>query len=97
MNDFELKLPPEVLEGIPSGHEDMLRYLSKYFDGVIEKYESRFQKRVSGALGGALSRYEKSLLKDFLIDAIIGKLGLSASVQPETTPRLGINGPFAES
>lgn len=96
MNDFELKLPPEVLEGIPSGRDEMIHYLSKYFDGVIEKYDSRFQKRVSGAFGGALSRYEKSILKDFLIDAIIGKLGLNSSIQPETQ-RLSVNGPFAES
>lgn len=96
MNDFELKLPPEVLEGIPSGHDEMIRHLSKHFDSVIDKYDSRFQKRVTGAFSGPLSRYEKSILKDFLIDAVIGKMGLDASVQPET-PRLGIDGPFAES
>lgn len=96
MNDFELKLPPEVLDGIPSGHDEMIRYLSRYFDSIINKYDSRFQKRVIGAFSGPLSRYEKSLLRDFLIDAIIGKIGPDAPIQPDT-PRAVIDGQFAES
>lgn len=80
MNNFELKLPSDVLEHIPSGHEDMLRYLAKYFDGVIEAYGIRFQHRVGGAFAGPLSRYEKSILKDFLIDATLGKLEASGLI-----------------
>lgn len=95
MNDFELKLPPEVLEGIPSGHDEMIRYLSTYFDGVIDKYDQRFKMRVTGAFSGPLSRYEKAILKDFLIDATIGRMGLD--VARIETPRLGVDGPFANS
>lgn len=74
MNNFELKLPPDVLDSIPPGHDDLIRFLAKYFDGVIEEYGVRFQGRVGGVFGGPLSRYEKSILKDFLIDAALGKL-----------------------
>ncbi len=75
MSNFALKLPSEILDSIPPGREDMIRFLSKYFDGVINDYDSRFQRRVGGGvLGGPLSRYEKSILKDFLIDAVMGKL-----------------------
>lgn len=74
MTNFELKLPSDILERIPPGHEDMIRFLAKYFDGVIDEYDVRFQKRVGGVMGGPLSKYEKSILKDFLIDAVLGKL-----------------------
>jgi hypothetical protein len=74
MNNFELKLPSDILENIPPSHEDMIRFLAKYFDGVIADYDGRFQKRVGGGpMGGPLSKYEKSILKDFLIDAVLGK------------------------
>lgn len=78
-NNFELKLPSDVLENIPSGHDDMIHYLARYFEGVIESYGSRFQQRVGGAFAGPLSRYEKSILKDFLIDVTLGKLEASKS------------------
>ncbi len=74
MLDLELKLPTEVLDNIPSSKEDMVLYLAKYFDGVISKYDVTFQKRVHGVMGGPLSRYEKSLLKDFLIAMTIGNI-----------------------
>lgn len=73
MDLLELRLPDEVMDNIPSGREEMVRYLSTYFDSVIEKYDVRFQKRVSGPMGGALSKYEKAVLKDFLIDQVIGR------------------------
>lgn len=84
MNNFELKLPSDILESIPPGHEDMIRFLAKYFDGVIDEYGVRFQRRVGGAFGGPLSKYEKSILKDFLIDVTLGKL--------EESPRLAAAG-----
>ncbi len=84
MTNFELKLPSDILESIPSGREDMIRFLAKYFDGVIDEYDVRFQRRVGGVLGGPLSKYEKSILKDFLIDAVLGKL--------EEPPRLAAVG-----
>ncbi len=75
MMDLEIKLPDEVMDNIPSGNrEEVARYLSKYFDGVIGDYDVRFQKRISGAFGQPLSRYEKSMLKDFLIEMTLGKI-----------------------
>lgn len=72
---IELKLPDEVMENIPSGGRDeMVRYLAKYFDTVIAEYDARFQKRVTGTFGAPLSKYEKSILKDFLIDQTLGKI-----------------------
>ena len=74
MTDVEIKLPDEILENIPEAKNELVQYLSSYFDGVIDKYDSRFQKRVMGILGQPLSRYEKAMLKDFLMDLAIGKL-----------------------
>jgi len=62
------------MENIPPGKDEMIRYLAKYFDTVIEQYDQRFQRRASGIMAGALSKYEKSMLKDFLIDTVIGRL-----------------------
>lgn len=75
MTDLELKIPDDVLETLPTGsREELVQFLSKYFDSVIDGYDIRFQKRVSGAFGGPLSRYEKSILKDFLIDLTLGRI-----------------------
>lgn len=85
MIDLELKLPAEVMDNIPSGsREDVVRYLAKYFDTVIDKYDARFQKRVQGGFGGPLSKYEKSILKDFLIDQTLGKIDESSLMAAET-------------
>ncbi len=77
MIDLELKLPDEVMENIPAGsRDDVVKYLAKYFDSIIGEYDNRFQKRMSQSaiLGGPLSKYEKSMLRDFLIDLTLGKL-----------------------
>lgn len=75
MTDLELKIPVEILETLPSGKEAMIRHLSSYFDGVIEKYGSVFEKRVQGGpMAGPLSKYEKSILKDFLLSTTLGRL-----------------------
>lgn len=69
MTDLELKIPEEVLETLPSNNKaELINSLARYFEEVINKYDVRFQKRVGGAVGGPLSRYERSILKDFLID-----------------------------
>lgn len=75
MINLELKLPDEVMENIPSGsREEVVRYLARYFDTVIAEYDVRFQKRVTGAFGAPLSKYERAILKDFLIDQTLGKI-----------------------
>ena len=74
MSDLEFKLPEDVLENIPSGKQDLINHLAKYFETVIDRYDLRFQKRVAGPLGAPLSRYEKSILRDFLLDIAIGKI-----------------------
>jgi len=74
MDDIELKLPDDVLDNIPESKGEMINYLSKYFDGVLDKYNDRFQKRVQGVMGHPLSRYERAILKDLLMDLALGKL-----------------------
>lgn len=81
MSKIELKLPDDVMENIPSGKREMLEYLSKQFDEVIADYDSSLQRRVPGVLGQPISRYERSLLKDFLIDMTIGKILKESSTQ----------------
>lgn len=84
MTELELKLPEDVLESIPPSREDMIKYLSQYFDSIIDQYNIRFQKRVQGAFSGPLSKYERSILKDFLIDVTIGNLEIARPVAAET-------------
>jgi hypothetical protein len=74
MNDLELRLPDEILEKVPSGKSDMIKFLSNYFDETIGQYELRLTKRVPGMMGNPLSRYERATIKDFLMDLAIGKL-----------------------
>ena len=71
---LDIKIPDDVLESLPTNKAAMLEHLSRYFDEVIAEYETRFQRRAKGVLGGPLSRYEKATLKDFLMDMTIGKL-----------------------
>lgn len=86
MTDLELRLPDDVMESIPSGNRDaVVLYLAKYFESVIDKYDVRFQKRVKGAFGAPLSRYERSILKDFLIDQALGKIEEASQVAAEAT------------
>jgi hypothetical protein len=84
MTDLELKLPDDVMESIPSDRQEMIRHLAKYFDTVIDKYDARFQKRVSGAFGSPLSKYEKAILKDFLIDQTLGRIEETAHLAAES-------------
>lgn len=85
---IELKLPDEVMENIPSGsRDDVVRYLAKYFDSVIAEYDVRFQKRVQGAFGSPLSKYEKSILKDFLIDQTLGRIEENSLLAAEALTR----------
>lgn len=85
MIDLELRLPDEVMENIPSGNtEEIVRYLARYFDTVIEKYNDRFQKRMRGPLGEPLSKYEKAIIKDFLIDQTLGRIEEGTPMAAET-------------
>ena len=69
---LDIKLPTEVMENLPTERSAMVEYVSRYVDEHIKQYEARFIKRVQGPMGGPLSRYERSLLKDFLLDSILG-------------------------
>lgn len=73
MDLLEIKLSDEIMENLPSDKAGMIQYLSKHFDEVLRKYDEDFQRRVPGMLGAPLSRYEKSLLKDFLLSAVLGR------------------------
>lgn len=85
MSLLEIRLPDDVMDNLPSDKAALVAYLSKHFDQVLEQYEKSFQRRVQGVLGGPLSRYEKSLLKDFLLDMVLGKK-LRESVDTITSP-----------
>jgi hypothetical protein len=83
---LEIRLPDEIMENLPSDKSSMVTYLSKHLDKVLEAYDAGFQRRVHGVLGGPLSRYEKSILKDFLLDAVLGKKLREALEAAPTSP-----------
>ena len=83
MKDLELRLPDEVMENIPAGKTALLSHLSSYLDEAISRYEDRLRARVPGMLGQPLSRYEKTLLKDFLLDLTVGKMHASEQLAAE--------------
>ena len=69
---LEIKLPDDVMENLPSNEADMVAFLSKYFDGVIDEYQADIVREVRGVMGGPLSRYERATIKDFLIRRVGG-------------------------
>lgn len=83
---LEIKLPDEVMERMPSNRAEVVAYLSKYADEVIHQYDVGFQRRVQGVMAGPLSRYEKALLKDFILDMTLGK-ELRQQLEEETQTR----------
>jgi len=68
---IEVRLPIEVLESLPSTKEDMIRHVLPYVDAAITDYEQSLRRRVSGSLGAALDRHEKSILRDFMLDRLL--------------------------
>jgi len=68
---IDVRLPEEVLEGLPAGKDEMVRYLVPYIDAAIAEYEQSLRRRVTGSLGGPLDRHEKSILRDFMLDRIL--------------------------
>jgi hypothetical protein len=69
---IEIKLPDDIMENCPQDKAAMGTYLAEYLNKVIAVYEKRFQQRVKGALGGPLSNFEKALLRDFMLEALLG-------------------------
>ncbi len=69
---IDIRLPDDVMENCPKDKTAMGVYLAEYLNKVIAVYEKRFQQRVTGALGGPLSNFEKALLRDFMLEALLG-------------------------
>jgi hypothetical protein len=89
---LEIKLPDEVMEKLPAGKSELVTFLSRLVDDEIADYEQDFQRRVQGVMGASLSRYEKSMLKDFILDRVLGKelrkhLEEPTQPQPFSVPR----------
>ncbi len=72
-SNLSIKLPDEVMESLPTNRSELVACLSRLVDEEISDYERDFQRRVQGTMGGPLSRYEKSILRDFILDRILGK------------------------
>lgn len=69
---LEIRLPDEVMETLPAEESELIPFLSRYFDGVIDDYQADLQRDVRGVMGGPLSRYERATIKDFLIRRVGG-------------------------
>lgn len=83
---LDIRLPEEAAEALPSSKEDMVRYLLPFVDAAIADYELSLRRRVPGTLGGNISKYEQSLLRDFLLDKLMGNVLNGDS----TSPRLPV-------
>ena len=68
---IDVRLPEEVLEGLPSTKEAMVQYLVPFVDQAIVDYELSLRRRVPGALGSSLARHEKAILRDFVLDRLM--------------------------
>lgn len=69
---LEIRLPDEVMETLPTEESELIPFLSRYFDGVIDDYQADVLRDVKGVMGGPLSRYERATIKDFLIRRVGG-------------------------
>ena len=67
----KITLPEEVMEHMPADRRGMIEYLSRLFDEEADEYSSSIQRRAGAPLNGPLSRYERSLIKDYLLDKIV--------------------------
>lgn len=68
---LDVRLPEEVLEGLPSTKDEMVRYLLPFVDSAIVDYEQSLRRRVPGSMGMPLDRHEKSILRDFMMDRLL--------------------------
>lgn len=68
---IEVRPPEELFETMPSSKAGMVQHLLPSIEETISEYEKSLRRRVPGALGGALDRHEKSILRDFLLDRIL--------------------------
>ncbi len=85
---MKLMLPDEVIENLPADSQQWVPYLKDFFESsVLKTYEERFMSREKGSiLGAGLSRYEKTMMLDFLIDMALGQLRESIELKNSSNP-----------
>ena len=88
MYKVQLVLPDDVLEHLPKDPQSCVPYLAEFLGTVIKSYEESLGRRQPGLLGAPLSRYEKTILMDMLIDMALGQLRqkLEAKAGSELSP-----------
>ena len=67
----KITLPDEVMEHLPTDRRGMIEYLSRLFDEEVDEYDSSLRRRAAAPLNGPLTRYERSFIKDYLLDKIV--------------------------
>lgn len=81
----KISLPDEVMERLPAGKAAMEAYLSPYAEEAVEVYSRTVQKQAPAPFNQALNRFERSLVKDFIMRTLMGDLlqkgGLSPAVE----------------
>lgn len=65
---IDIKLPEEVQEKLQSADGSFFSLLNEHLDKVITSFEGAFKARTSS---GPLTRFERAILKDFLIEAVL--------------------------
>lgn len=92
MSAYQIKviLPDDLLESLPADPNQWESYIARFLlSGDLKTYDLSLQRRQKGAITGApLSRYEKSMCTDLLLDIILGQLreakGVGTSVESYT-------------
>ena len=80
----KITLPDEVMERMPQNKEGIIAYLSRYFEDEVNEYSSELQRQAPAPFNQPLNRYERSLVKDYLMRKTLGAL-LHAGETPGVT------------
>lgn len=88
MTNYQIKitLPDDVMDNLPSNPAQWESYLAKFLQGGdLQVYDASLQRRQQGSvLGKPLSRYERSICTDLLLDIILGQLREARGMRPTT-------------
>jgi hypothetical protein len=78
----KITLPDEIMERMPQDKEGIITFLSRYFEDEVNDYSSELQRQAPSPFNQPLNRYERSLVKDYLMRKTLGAL----LQQGEATP-----------
>jgi hypothetical protein len=83
---LEFRLPDEVLAKLPETKAGAEEFLAKFFDEDINYYEQLLRRQAGVPFNGALTRFERATIKDYLMRRFFGDQEEMASPEFRAEP-----------